>query len=181
MSRITLSRVLVRVGAGPGDPELITVKAAASSRKCDLIFLPGSVQSGGSFVRRIVESLNLPPEKFRPVSLCMSRNREDDIGDYDRAADTIVTELRGGKSVAWLTEATSLFLQYIPAHLRGRQTLCAKQIEIIPGVSSAGAAAARCQIPAACLDDHVVVCSSVFRHSRPWQVVADQFETSLFC
>src|SRR5260370_13342232 len=78
------------VGVGPGDPELITRKAERILRAADCIFLPSGMRSGSSFVRRIVEPLGLPTEKFRPVSLCMARDRTADGSAYTRAAAAIV-------------------------------------------------------------------------------------------
>ena len=66
------------VGVGPGDPELITRKAERVLAAVDWIFLPAGARGGDGFARRIVAPLGLPPDKFRPVSLCMSRDRGAD-------------------------------------------------------------------------------------------------------
>src|SRR6516165_3807231 len=97
------------VGVGPGDPELITRKAERVLAAVDWIFVPAGARGGAGFARRIVEPLGLAPEKFRPVSLCRSRDRGADREAYRCAAEEIVTELRRGKSVAWITEGDPLF------------------------------------------------------------------------
>jgi precorrin-2/cobalt-factor-2 C20-methyltransferase len=145
------------VGVGPGDPELITRKAERILKAVDWIFLPSGGRSGSSFVRRIVEPLALPPAKFRPVSLCMSRDRTADDNAYLQAAAMIVDELRQGKSAAWITEGDPLFYS---TFLHLHQELCRYpevRVEIIPGVTSASAAAARIGIPVARLDDRVAI------------------------
>jgi precorrin-2/cobalt-factor-2 C20-methyltransferase len=145
------------VGVGPGDPELITRKAEGVLRAVDWIFLPSGGRSGSSFVRRIVEPLRLPDEKFRPVSLCMSRDRTADGDAYARAAATIVDELRRGKSAAWITEGDPLFYSTF-SHLcaaMGRHPEV--RVEIVPGVTSASAAAARAGIPVAQLEERMAV------------------------
>jgi precorrin-2/cobalt-factor-2 C20-methyltransferase len=149
------------VGVGPGDPELITRKAEHVLRAVDWIFLP-SGRSGSSFVRRIVEPLGLPPRKFRPVSLCMSRDRTEDGQVYLRAASEIREELRQGKSVAWITEGDPLFYS---TFLNLYETLCRcpeVRVEIIPGVTSASAAAARIGFPVARLDERVAVVPALY-------------------
>jgi precorrin-2/cobalt-factor-2 C20-methyltransferase len=77
---------LFGVGLGPGDPELITRKAVRVLTEVDWIFLPAGRKSASSFAGRIVEPLKLPQSKFRPVSLCMARSRQDDLEAYRHAA-----------------------------------------------------------------------------------------------
>ncbi len=154
------------VGVGPGDPELITRRAERVLRAVDWIFLPSGGRSGSSFVRRIVAPLGLPAEKFRPVSLCMSRDRTGDRGAYARAAAEIVGELRRGRSVAWITEGDPLFYStFLHVHAElGR--LPGVRVEIVPGVTSASAAAARAAIPAARLDERVAVVPACYGVER---------------
>jgi precorrin-2/cobalt-factor-2 C20-methyltransferase len=145
------------VGVGPGDPELITRKAERVLRAVDWIFLPAGGQRGRSLVRRIVEPLGLPAEKLRPVSLCMSRDLTQDGQTYRRIASEVVEELRQGKSAAWITEGDPLFYStflHIYHELRRYPEVRA---EIVPGVTSTSAAAARLGIPVARLDERVAI------------------------
>ncbi len=149
------------VGVGPGDPELITRKAERVLRAVDCIFLPAG-GPGGSFVRRIVEPLALPEAKFRPVPLCMSRDRTQDGATYARTAAEIVAELRRGKSAAWITEGDPLFYSTF-LHLYGEMRRYPEvRIEIVPGVTSASAAAARAGLPVARLDERVAVVPAAY-------------------
>jgi precorrin-2/cobalt-factor-2 C20-methyltransferase len=164
------------VGVGPGDPELITRKAERILRAVDWIFLPAGAQGGGSFVRRIVEPLGLPEGKFRPVPLCMSRDRTADGNAYAGAAAAIVEELRQGKSAAWITEGDPLFYS---TFLHLRQELCrypGVRVEIIPGVTSASAAAARAGLPVARLDERVAVVPAAYGLGR-LPALLDEFAT----
>ena len=150
------------VGVGPGDPELITRKAERVLAAVDSIFLPAGARSGTSFVRRILEPLGLPSEKFRTVSLCMSRDRSADGAAYRRAADEIVAELRRGKSAAWVTEGDPLFYSTF-AHLHEELRRYPEvRVEIIPGVTSTSAAAARVGLPVARLDERVAVVPAAY-------------------
>ena len=145
--------IVYGVGVGPGDPELITRKAERILAAVDWIFLPAAARNGASFVRRIVEPLGLPQEKFRPVSLCMSRDRAAAESAYRRAAAEIVAELRRGKSAAWITEGDPLFYStflHLYDELRGYPEA---RIEIVPGVTSVSAAGARAGLPAARLNE----------------------------
>ncbi len=83
------------IGVGPGDPELITHKAARILAEVDWIFYP-STASGGGLAREIVAGLGLPEEKFRRAGIEMSRQRDGASVDYRRAAEEIAAELAPG-------------------------------------------------------------------------------------
>ncbi len=154
------------VGVGPGDPELITRKAERVLAAVDWIFLPAGAGGGAGFARRIVEPLGLPDGKFRPVSLCMSRERGPDRPAYRGAAEEIVAELRRGQSAAWITEGDPLFYStflHLYAELRRFPEVA---VEIVPGVTSASAAAARAGVPVARLDEKVAVVPAAYGVER---------------
>ena len=154
------------VGVGPGDPELMTRKAERILRAVDWIFLPSAARSGSSFVRRIVEPLGLPEGKFRPVSLCMSRDRTADGDAYARAAAAIMAELRQGKSAAWVTEGDPLFYSTFLHLYKELRRYPEVRVEIIPGVTSVSAAAARAGLPVARLDERVAVVPAAYGLGR---------------
>lgn len=164
------------VGVGPGDPELITRKAESILRAVDWIFLPSGRRSGNSFVRRIVEPLGLPEGKFRPVFLCMSRDRADDSNAYLRAASEIIEELRRGKSVAWITEGDPLFYSTFVHVNEALARYPEVRVEIVPGVTSASAAAARVGLPVARLDERVAVIPAAYGIRR-LPALLDEFAT----
>jgi precorrin-2/cobalt-factor-2 C20-methyltransferase len=145
------------VGVGPGDPELITRKAERVLSAVDWVFLPAGGRGGASFVRRILEPLGLPEGKFRPVPLCMSRDRGPARDAYRRAAEEIVAELRRGKSAAWATEGDPLFYSTFLHLYEELRRYPEVRVEVVPGVTSAGAAAARAGLPVARLDERVAV------------------------
>jgi precorrin-2/cobalt-factor-2 C20-methyltransferase len=164
------------VGVGPGDPELMTRKAERVLRAVDWIFHPTGTKSGVGFARRIVEPLGLPAEKFRPVPLGMSRDRSPDLQTYHRVADEIIALLDGGKSVAWITEGDPLtystFL-HLYAELRHRPGV---RVEVVPGVTSASAAAARAGVAVARLDELLAVVPAAYGIER-LPALVDQFAT----
>jgi precorrin-2/cobalt-factor-2 C20-methyltransferase len=163
------------VGVGPGDPELMTRKAERILAAVDWIFHPAGADGSG-FARRIVEPLGLPAEKFRPVSLCMSRDRGPDQETYCRVAEEIVAELRRGRTAAWITEGDPLFYStflHLYAELRRFLEVA---IEIIPGVTSTSAAAARVGVPVARLDEKVAVVPAAYGVER-LPVLLDEFAT----
>ncbi len=167
---------LYGVGVGPGDPDLITRKAERVLRAADWIFHPAGAKGGAGFARRVVEPLGLPAEKFRSVALRMSRDRDADRQTYHRAAEEIVTELRRGKSAAWITEGDPLVYStflHLYAELRRFPGV---PVEIVPGVTSACAAAALAGVPVARLDEMVAVVPAAYGVER-LPALVDQFAT----
>jgi precorrin-2/cobalt-factor-2 C20-methyltransferase len=154
------------VGVGPGDPELVTLKAARILATVDWIFLPSAPGGGLGFARRIVEPLGLPQSRFRPVTLCMSRDRGLDREAYRRAAEEIVAELRRGQSAAWVTEGDPLFYSTFLHLYEELGRFPDVKVEIVPGVTSASAAAARAGVPVARLDEKVAVVPAAYGVER---------------
>jgi precorrin-2/cobalt-factor-2 C20-methyltransferase len=155
------------VGVGPGDPDLITRKAERVLAAVDWIFHPAGARSGTSFARRIVEPLGLPAARFRPVSLCMSRDRRADRDAYAGAAEEVAAELRRGKSAAWITEGDPLFYSTF-IHLRAALARCCPEapVAVVPGVTSVSAAAARAGLPLAVLDERIAIVPAAYGLER---------------
>jgi precorrin-2/cobalt-factor-2 C20-methyltransferase len=162
MRRGTLG-TLYGVGVGPGDPELITRKAARILAEVDRIFYPAETRGGTSFCQRIIAPLGVPEAKCQAVYLGMSRQRSADLRTYDTAVDAMVAELRQGQSVAWMTQGDPLFYStFIHLYERMRQRFPEVPIEIVPGVTSTSAAAAMGGIPVACLDEKIAILPAAY-------------------
>lgn len=167
------------VGVGPGDPELITRKAARILAEVDWIYFPAGAGSGISHgvARRIVEPLGLAEEKFRKVPLCMDRQRQSAQQGYEETATRIAADLRQGQSVAWLTEGDPLFYStFLHLHDALRRGFPEVKIEIVPGVSSIHAAAARAGVPICRLDERVAIVPAAYGLEQLPQLL-DQFAT----
>jgi precorrin-2 C(20)-methyltransferase len=155
------------VGLGPGDPELVTPKAVRILMEVDWIFLPAGKKLGAGFARRIIAPLGLPEAKFRPVSLCMARSRQEDVQAYCRVAREILGELERGRSVAWIAEGDPLFYSTFGHILEEVRDRCpAVPVQIVPGVTSLQAASASAAMPVASLDDKVAVLPAAYGLER---------------
>jgi precorrin-2/cobalt-factor-2 C20-methyltransferase len=155
------------VGLGPGDPELITLKAVRVLDQVDYIFVPTGKMLGAGVARRIVSALRLPEAKFRPVALCMGWDRGEDLRTYDAIADKIAGELCLGRSAAWIAEGDPLlFSTFLHVYAAMRQRHPQVKIAIVPGVSSPHAAAARAGMPLALLGESVVLMPAAYNVER---------------
>ncbi|MCI9575402.1 MAG: precorrin-2 C(20)-methyltransferase [Clostridiales bacterium] len=134
---------LYGVGIGPGDPELITLKAARIIRQCPILAVP---QTGDS--RQVALSIasqaiaDLEQKEILSLPFPMTKNQEELDRNRDRIAGLITAKLLGGHDVAFLTLGDpTVYSTYWYIHQRIlEQNLSA---EIIPGVPSFCAVAAK--------------------------------------
>lgn len=131
---------LVGVGVGPGDPDLLTVKAVRSVQAADLIFAPTRRAGGRSMALDVVaEYVDSKRQRVEIVPFPDTRTGES----WDGAAQRILAALGEDRRGVFLTEGDPmLFGSFgrLMAALRSRRP--ALLIEIVPGVTSVTAAAA---------------------------------------
>lgn len=151
---MTASGTLYLVGVGPGDPELLTLKAAKRLARVDVIAYPAT-GDGNALARDIAADHLNPAAQYLPVTIPMAVERGPAQQAYDKAAESILTHLQAGRDVAWLCEGDPLF--YGSAmYLLGRLSHAAP-VEIIPGVTSLTAAAAAISRPLAARNETLKV------------------------
>jgi precorrin-2/cobalt-factor-2 C20-methyltransferase len=131
---------LIGVGTGPGDPELLTLKAVRAIEGADVVAYFAK-QGNASNARAIVASLltgQIEEPLFYPVTTEVDR-RHDDYrsatgGFYAEAAERIAGHLRSGRTVAVLSEGDPLFYgSYMHLHVRLAPLY---PTEVIPGVTA---------------------------------------------
>lgn len=132
---------LIGVGTGPGDPELLTLKAVRALREADVVAHFAKQGNGGN-ARQIVnghisvETIELP--LYYPVTTEIDRAHPDYhcaiTGFFDRAAEDVATHLDAGRTVAVLSEGDPLFYgSYMHLHVRLAHRF---DTEVIPGVTA---------------------------------------------
>ncbi|EDP61353.1 Precorrin-2 methylase [alpha proteobacterium BAL199] len=149
-----MSGTLYGLGVGPGDPELITLKALRLLQSVDLVAYP-ALEHGDSLARAIVaEHLPAGVEEYA-IRVPMKVERFPAQEVYDTAAERLGAALDAGQSVAVLCEGDPFFygsFMYLFGRLAERH-----RIEVVPGVSSLTACAARLGSPLAARNDTLVV------------------------
>ncbi len=134
---------LYGVGVGPGDPELLTLKALRIIKSVAVIAYPAP-EEGASFARAIVARWLSANEREVALLFPMRPGPASDAV-YERAADALAAELDRGLDVACLCEGDPLFYGTFGRLLPRLATRY--EIEIVPGVSSLGAASAAAALP----------------------------------
>jgi precorrin-2/cobalt-factor-2 C20-methyltransferase len=131
---------LYGVGVGPGDPELITLKAHRILQAVPVIAWPAPLE--GDSMARTIAAPHLPGGQAEiPIRMPLVTERFPAEAVYDRAAENIDKHLAAARDVAVLCEGDPFVygsFMYIFARLADRFA-----VQVVPGVSSltAGAAA----------------------------------------
>ncbi len=134
---------LYGLGIGPGDPELITLKAYRILQSVPVIAYP-AMENGKVLARAIVADYLRPEQIEIPMPLPFSPTRSSQPY-YDIAAENIAAHLGEGRDVAVLCEGEPFLygtFMYLFNRLSGKFTT-----EVVPGISSTMASAAALGVP----------------------------------
>ncbi|HEU0155328.1 MAG TPA: precorrin-2 C(20)-methyltransferase [Stellaceae bacterium] len=144
---------LFGLGVGPGDPELVTLKALRRLREAAVIAYPAP-EHGASFARSIVAGWLDGTRPEIAIRFPM-RPGPPPVAIYDEAAARLAAELDRGRDVALLCQGDPFFYgSFIPIFVRLAQRY---DTEIVPGVSSPTACAAAAATPLVSRDETLSV------------------------
>lgn len=150
---------LYGIGVGPGDPELLTVKAFRRLKEAHVIAYPKKANGSKSYAQHIVEAYFSKTEK-QMIGLVFPMTKDERVlrEKWSETVETVWAYLREGKHVAFVTEGDPLLYSTCIHFMRTMRTYHPNvPIEIIPGVSSINGAAARLQLPLADGDETIAV------------------------
>lgn len=149
-----MTGVLYGVGLGPGAPDLITLRAARLIEAACVVAYP-TLAGGASFARAIAADLIAPGVQEIVMDVPMSVERAPAQDAYDKGAAEIATALDAGHDVVCLCEGDPFFygsFMYLFARLSANY-----QVEVVPGVTSVTACAARAGMPLAARNERLTV------------------------
>jgi precorrin-2/cobalt-factor-2 C20-methyltransferase len=129
---------LYGVGVGPGDPELLTLKAVRILQSVPVVAYP-AVPGGGSQARDIAAAW-LTGQREVPIAVSCQADRGPALRAYDAAAVILAEALAAGQDAAVLCEGDPLFygsFSYLLERLADRFPCI-----VIPGITSVSAVAA---------------------------------------
>ena len=136
------------VGVGPGDPELLTLKAQRLLQKVDVICFTQLDNGEPSFALSVLEDVL---REARPETLGITIPSDDSpvsMETWREAAKRIGGHLSQGQDVAFITEGDPMLYSEFPYLLDCVSPVFPELIiEVIPGVSSVMAAAASSGVP----------------------------------
>ena len=135
---------LYGVGVGPGEPDLITLKALKTLQKSDMIFYVVSRQSESSVSGNVIDKMeNISAECVKLV-FAMKVDKNDREALVKENAERILEELRKGKNCSFATIGDPLTYStfgYIMKEILSEEPDV--EMEIIPGINSWSALASK--------------------------------------
>ncbi len=146
------------VGVGPGDPELMTLKAVRLIRENEVIAVPGQIPKDTVAYQIAVQAVpELAEKELVPVYMPMVKDRKRIDEEHRKGAEILKTYLDQGKNVVFLTLGDPTIyctFSYLQHYLEAD----GYQVELVSGITSFCAAAARLGLPLAEWDEplHVV-------------------------
>jgi precorrin-2/cobalt-factor-2 C20-methyltransferase len=132
---------LIGVGTGPGDPELMTLKAVRAINEADVLAFfckKGSSGNGRTIVDAHIRPGTIELPLVYPVTVETHKDEADyktPINDFfDRSAEQVAAYLDAGKNVAVLSEGDPLFYgSYMHLHVRLKDRY---EVDVIAGVTA---------------------------------------------
>ncbi len=136
------------VGVGPGDPELLTVKAHRLLREAGVICYTRLDNGAPSYALAVVGALLPSGAEMLPITV-PSDDSPVDSATWREASGRIGARLREGQDVAFITEGDPMLYSEFPHLIEYVQAevMDGLAVEIVPGVPSVMAAAASSGVP----------------------------------
>src|SRR5919201_1643759 len=155
------------IGCGPGDPDLLTVRAADLIKRADTIFAPTAREGKPSIALSVVEKYIGRFTKTISLVFPMVKNRESLRDYWKRNAGEIASAVRTGKKVIYLTVGDpALYSTWIYIQRELKRTHKDIEIEIVPGVTSMFAIAAKAGISLAEGDETIAIVPACYDLER---------------
>ena len=145
---------LYGVGLGPGDPDLMTLRAYRLIAGATVVAYP-ALAGGDSFARAIAADVIPAAAREIVMDVPMTVDRAPAQAAYDKGAAEIAAALEAGEDVICLCEGDPFFygsFMYLFARLSERF-----EVEVVPGVTSITTCAARAGVPLAARNERLTV------------------------
>lgn len=170
------------IGIGPGDPELLTLKAARIIKESQVICVPKGREEGSSLALTIVKkAVNLRGKEVIEAHFPMRKTKKkrsavssQQLADYDPELDAkwnetggiILDRLEKGADVAFLTLGDpTIYSTFFYIYDKLIELQPDLNIDVVPGVSSVTASAARAGISLGLGNDRIAVLPANYREN----------------
>ncbi len=168
------------VGIGPGDPELITIKAINVIKNSHTIFVPKGREEGSSIALSIVkEVVDLKGKQIVEVFFPMVKTKYEEYKKekaWNEIVESVYERLNRGENVSFLTLGDpTLYSTFFYIHRKLIERDKNIEIHLIPGVSSITACAAVSQSFLAVGNEKIAILPANYIDS--YDEIFDQFET----
>jgi len=130
---------LIGIGVGPGDPELLTVKAVKAIHNADIIMCPASNENRPSIALSVVSSIIDKSKNQEIIKLIFPMTKDKDVlkQTWKRNAKIMAETVLTGKNVVYLTVGDPfLYSTWIYMHKDLKENYPDMNISVIPGIVS---------------------------------------------
>ncbi|HEY6008939.1 MAG TPA: precorrin-2 C(20)-methyltransferase [Geobacteraceae bacterium] len=177
-SAIDTPAKIYAVGVGPGDPELITRKAERILRQVPVVCAPTGRGEASSYALSIVEGLL---DRSRQEVLVQVFPMQRDQGALDpfwrEAAAQVAGRVARGLDVAFITIGDPfLYSTFLYLYRIFREEYPEIEVEVVPGITSIGAAAAAAGVPLALTSDRIAILPATYEEEKLLKTLID-FDT----
>ncbi len=173
---------LIGIGVGPGDPDLLTVKAVKAIHNADIIMCPASKEDRPSIALSVVSSLIDKSKNQEIVKLIFPMTKDKDVLDatWKKNAKIMAEKVLLGKNVVYLTVGDPyLYSTWIYMHKDLKENYPEMDISVIPGIVSIFTFAAKVGISIAEGSEKVAIIPSCYDLSSVKEI-AKYTETMVF-
>lgn len=155
------------IGVGPGDPDLITLKAQKILKQTDIVYAASSTKNNHSLALEIAKQHIRPEAQVQLLAFPMSIDSDETRKAWEDHARTIIAQLKQGRSVVFVTLGDAMTYSTYGYLLKYIRKLAPQQAIIsIPGITSYQAAAARLNLPLVEGEESLLINSGAFGGDR---------------
>jgi len=177
-----MTGTLYVIGVGPGDPELLTLKAVRILRAVKCICVPKGREEGSSMALNIIKKIiNMDDKEMIEAYFPMRKTkgsahaRELDT-KWNETVETVLSILNKGADMAFITIGDpTIYSTFFYLYDRLLEINPLLSIEIIPGISSITASAAQAGISLGLADERIAVLPATYANDIG--MVLEHFDT----
>lgn len=163
------------VGVGPGDPELLTLKAHRVLTESPVICIPKQGFSADGYAYGIVKGfLNPARQELLELIFPMTKDIQRLRPYWDRNVGAITERLEAGKDCAFITEGDPLlYSTFTPMYQLLRARHPGVPIRVVPGITSISGVTAQALVPLAHGNERLAVIPATYGDKRLRQVLQE--------
>ncbi len=151
--------VLYGIGVGPGDPDLLTIKALQILKTVPKIFAASSSKNDYSIAENIIKK-HIPNRKVEKLPFPMCNDRSVLLEAWRKNSNTVLDGLRSGQDCAFITLGDPLTYSTFSYLFKTiKETSPEVKIVSVPGITSFQAAASAANIPLSEGEETLVIVS----------------------
>ncbi|MEK0346339.1 MAG: precorrin-2 C(20)-methyltransferase, partial [Nitrosopumilus sp.] len=173
---------LIGIGVGPGDPELLTVKAVKAIHNADIIMCPASNENRPSIALSVVSSIIDKSKNQEIIKLIFPMTKDKDVLEqtWKKNAKIMAETVLSGKNVVYLTVGDPfLYSTWIYMHKDLKKNYPDMNISVIPGIVSIFTFAAKVGVSVAEGSEKVAIIPSCYDLSSVKEI-AKHTESMIF-